>query len=106
MVEYLSLWYCKASFVYMPKSGSSGRTISNFLRNHQIDFQSGFTSVQSQQQWKSVPLFPYPHQHVLSLEFFILAILITNPQTKFLAPNLFLSKRTAGTIMETRLKER
>ena len=38
----------------MPKSniaGSSGRTISNFLRNRQIDFQSGCASLQSHQQW-------------------------------------------------------
>ena len=47
IVEHVSLWYGEASFGYMPKSciaGSSGRFISNFLRNHQIDFQTGCTS--------------------------------------------------------------
>jgi hypothetical protein len=31
--------------------------------------------MQSHQQWRSVPLSPYPHQHLMSPEFFILAIL-------------------------------
>jgi hypothetical protein len=52
---------------YMPRrgiAGSSGSTMSNFLRNHQTDFQGGCTSLQSHQQWRSVPLFPYPRQHL------------------------------------------
>jgi hypothetical protein len=39
------LLYVGAPFEYMPRSGiaeSSGRTISNFLRNHGTDFQRGF----------------------------------------------------------------
>ena len=77
--EQVSLLYVGASFGYMPNSGiagSQGRPIPNFLRNCQIGFQSGSSSLHSHQQWRSVPLAPYPHQHVLSLEFLILAILV------------------------------
>jgi hypothetical protein len=52
-VEHVPLWHAGASFGYIPKSGiagSSDRSISNFLRNLQIDFQSGCTSLQSHQQ--------------------------------------------------------
>jgi hypothetical protein len=44
IVEHLSLLYMGASFRYIPSSGIvvfSGRTISKFLRNGQIDFQNG-----------------------------------------------------------------
>jgi hypothetical protein len=77
IVEHISLFYV-GSTGYMPRSGidgSSGSTMSNFLRNHQIDFQRGCTSLQSHQQWRSVPLSPHPCQHLLSSEFLILAIL-------------------------------
>ena len=42
-VEHVPLCHCGAPFGYIPKSviaGSSGRSISNFLRYLQIDFQS------------------------------------------------------------------
>jgi len=58
IVEHVPLWHSGASFGYIPKSGiveSSGRSISNFLRNLQVDFQRGWTSLQSLQQWRSVP---------------------------------------------------
>ena len=77
IVEHMPLWHGGAYFGYIPKSGiagSSGRSISNFLRNLKIDFQNGCNSLQSHQQWSSVPLSPHPQ--VLSPEVLILAILI------------------------------
>jgi hypothetical protein len=76
IVERVFLLQVGAAFGYMPRSGiagSSGSTMSNFLRNRQTDFQSGYTSLESHQQWRSVPLSPHPHQHLLSPEFLILA---------------------------------
>jgi hypothetical protein len=78
IVENVFLLYVGASFGYMSRSGiagSSGSTISTFLRNQQTDFYNGCTSWQSHQQWRSLPLSPYPCQHLVSPEFLILAIL-------------------------------
>jgi hypothetical protein len=72
------LLHVGASSGYMPRrgiAGSYGSIMSSFLRNHQTDFQSGCTSLQSYQQWRSVPISPHPRQHLLSPEFLILAIL-------------------------------
>jgi len=63
IVEHVSLFYVGASFGYMPKrgiAGSSGSSMSNFLRILQTDFQNGCTSLQSHQQWRSVPVSPHP----------------------------------------------
>jgi hypothetical protein len=71
IVEHVSLWHGEASFGYIPRNGiagSSGTSISNFLKNLQIYLQSGCVSLQSHQQWRSVPLSPYPLQHVLQIE--------------------------------------
>jgi hypothetical protein len=78
IMEHVSLLQVGASSGDMPMSGiveSSGSTMSNFLRNHENDFQSGCTSLQSHQQWRSV-LSPHPRLHLLSPAFYILAILI------------------------------
>jgi len=58
IMEQVSLLYVGASFGYMPKrgiAGSSGSSMPNFLRNLQTYFQNGCTSLQSHQQWRSVP---------------------------------------------------
>ena len=76
IVEHVSLLHVGASSGYMHRSGiagSSGRTISNFLKKCQTDFQSGCAILQSHQQWRSV-LSPHPCQYLLSPEILILAI--------------------------------
>ena len=53
IVEHVSLLSVGATSWYMPRSGipgSSSRTMSTFLRNHQTDFQSCCTSMQFHQQ--------------------------------------------------------
>jgi hypothetical protein len=78
IVWHVSLLQVGACSGYMLRSGiagSSSRKMPNFLRNCQIDFQRSSTSLQSHQQWRSVPLSPHSHQHLLSPEFLILVIL-------------------------------
>ena len=63
IVEHVSLLPVGASSRYTLRSGiagSSGSTMSNFMKNLQTDFQSGFSSLQSHQQWRSVLLSPHP----------------------------------------------
>jgi hypothetical protein len=77
IVDHVSLLYVGTSSGYMLRSGmdgSSGSTMSRFLKNHQTDFQSCCTSLSFHQQWRNVTLSPYPIQN-LSPEFLILVIL-------------------------------
>ena len=78
IVEHVSFLTVGTSSGYMSRrgiAGTSGSIIYSYLRNCQSDFQSGCTSLQSHQQWRSVPRSPHPRQYLLSPEFLILAML-------------------------------
>ena len=81
---YISFWISVLGFFgCIPRSGIAGHMvilILIFWKNLYTVFDSGYTNLHSHQQCRRVPFYPHSQQHLLSVFFLMIPILIGKRQ--------------------------